>query len=30
MDFTELAKGGNLLSTALISFLGLMFHKTRK
>ena len=30
MDFTELAKGGNLLSTALISFLGLMFQKTRK
>ena len=30
MDFTELAKGGNLLSTALVSFLGLMFHKTRK
>ncbi|MBO4851782.1 MAG: hypothetical protein J5529_12930 [Prevotella sp.] len=30
MDFTELAKAGNLLTTALFSFLGLSSYKTRK
>ena len=29
MDLTELSKGGNLLTTALFSFMGLSFHKMR-
>lgn len=30
MDITDMATAGNLLSTALLSYMGLMFHKTRK